>query len=173
MQLGTRFPFSPWFPVTTTINESLPAQTLGSFYGNVFVADFIGADGELRIFELPTSEDNISAYAGFNSGKLSGVAVVNLELWRASYGTERPNMTATLENLDATRAVPVEKLTGPDGGTMAEDMTRAGTQWAAESRGLPVAVADDACVVEVEAGAVQVAIQASETLLISLIPVDC
>ncbi|GME33489.1 Glycoside hydrolase superfamily [Neofusicoccum parvum] len=172
MQLGTRFPFSPWFPVETTINNmSLPAQTLGSFYGNVFVADFIGSDGSLQIAELPTDDDRVSAYAGYNSEKLTKVALVNLELWRESYGTPRPNVTVTLENLEGwVRAAQVQKLTGPEGGSQAENITWAGTQWTAESKGLPVVVADDTAMVEVESGSFEVTIQASEALLVSFIP---
>lgn len=60
MQLGTKFAFSPWQPIETTLNEQRrPAQTLGSFYGNLFVAELIGKQRDLQVAEfgsrLPSS----------------------------------------------------------------------------------------------------------------------
>ncbi|EKG14417.1 Glycoside hydrolase superfamily [Macrophomina phaseolina MS6] len=171
MQLGSRFPFSPWLGSTTVINnQTLPPQTLGSFYGNVFVADFIGSDGNFRVAELSVDDDNISAYAGYHSDKLTKIALVNLELWRESYGTERPVSSVTLRGLEGVKAVRVQKLTGPDGGSQAKDITWAGTQWTAESTGLPVAVRDDSVLVIVESGSVEICIQASEAVLVSFVP---
>ncbi|KAL1641950.1 hypothetical protein SLS58_005786 [Diplodia intermedia] len=187
MQLGSRFPFSPWLGAATTINNAtLAPQTLGSFYGNVFVADFIGAAaGALQVAELDTAGDaNVSAYAAYNSGSLASVAVVNLELWRESYGTARPCKTVELSLADhhqyqnvssAVKEVRVRRLTGPDGGAQAPDITWAGTQWTRESNGLPVVVDEESFAVEVdgETGSVRVRCQASEALLISIITPGC
>lgn len=171
MQLGSRFPFSPWLGATTLINnQTLPPQTLGSFYGNVFVADFIGTDGRLRVAELPVDDEHVSAYAGYSGDGLAKVALVNLELWRQSYGTERPSANVTLEGLDGVKAVRVQKLTGPDGGSQAKDITWAGTQWTAESNGLPVTVEDDSDMRDVDSGTVEISVQASEAVLVSFIP---
>lgn len=175
MQLGSRFPFSPWLGSTTTINNAtLPPQTLGSFYGNVFVADFIGDAGHLQIAELQVDDDeNISAYAAYNDAELTKIAIVNLELWRESYNAPRPNKTLQLTGLDGVKSVKVQRLTGPDAGAQAPDITWAGTQWTAESKGLAVVVDDDdSYEVEVdgEKGSVQVTCQASEALLLSISP---
>ncbi|KAK0638316.1 Beta-glucuronidase [Lasiodiplodia hormozganensis] len=174
MQLGSRFPFSPWLGSTTTINNAtMPPQTLGSFYGNVFVADFIGNAGELQIAELQVDDEDVSAYAAYNSAELTKIAIVNLELWRESYDAPRPNKTLQLTGLDGVKSVKVQRLTGPDAGAQAPDITWAGTQWTAESKGLAVVVdEDDSYEVEVdgEKGSVQVTCQASEALLLSISP---
>ncbi|KKY14435.1 putative glycoside hydrolase family 79 protein [Diplodia seriata] len=178
MQLGSRFPFSPWLGAATVINNaSLAPQTLGSFYGCVFVADFIGAAGALRVAELEVDDADVSAYAAYNSGRLTRVAVVNLELWRESdgdgTGARRPSKTVEL-SLGAdhhVKKVRVRALTGPDAGAQARDIAWAGTQWTRESNGLPVVVGEESYAVDVDeaTGSVRVSCQASEALLVSII----
>ncbi|KAK8204023.1 hypothetical protein IWZ01DRAFT_560892 [Phyllosticta capitalensis] len=169
MQLGTRFAFSPWQPIEATIGGRLrPAQTLGSFYGNVFVAELIGREKDLQVAEFGSGDQDVVGYGAYNSGVLSKVALVDLQLWRRSFMTPRPNVTVTLTGLDAQR-VRVEKLTGPDGGAQAEEIRWAGKQWTAQSEGLPVVVGGGSESVEVRGGSVDVLIQASEALLLSLL----
>lgn len=169
MQLGTRFAFSPWQPIEATIGGRLrPAQTLGSFYGNVFVAELIGREKDLQVAEFGSGDQDVVGYGAYNSGVLSKVALVDLQLWRRSFMTPRPNVTVTLTGLDAQR-VRVEKLTGPDGGAQAEEISWAGKQWTAQSEGLPVVVGGGSESVEVRGGSVDVLIQASEALLLSLL----
>ncbi|KAL0260196.1 hypothetical protein SLS55_003880 [Diplodia seriata] len=188
MQLGSRFPFSPWLGAATVINNAtLAPQTLGSYYGCVYVADFIGAAGALRVVELDTGDDDVSAYAAYNEGRLTRVAVVNLELWRGSdgdgtgTGARRPSKTVELSlgvdhqhqngSSGVKRKVRVRRLTGPGAGAQARDITWAGTQWTRESNGLPVVVGEESYAVDVDeaTGSVRVSCQASEALLVSII----
>ncbi|KAK8242963.1 hypothetical protein IWZ00DRAFT_512334 [Phyllosticta capitalensis] len=181
MQLGIAFPFAGFQPATVNSSTSPyssptndtdhPGRVLGGFYGDIFVADFIGRDGELRVAELETTNNNITAYAGYSSDALRKVALVNLQLWN---GTEaqgsRPTETISLDGLgEDTTKVKVQRLTGPSGMALATEISWAGQQWLTEGNGLPTTTKNDTLTLAVEGGAVDVEIKASEALLVTLL----
>ncbi|KAK7539301.1 uncharacterized protein J3D65DRAFT_618158 [Phyllosticta citribraziliensis] len=181
MQLGIDYPFAGFQPATVnassspyaspTNNTDHPARVLGGFYGDVFVADFIGRDGELRVAELATANENITAYAGYSGDALRKIALVDLSLWNGTAAQgERPSQTVTLQGLgDATERVMVQRLTGPGGMALATEISWAGQQWLTEGNGRPSTTRNDTLTIDVGGGVVDVEIMASEALLVTLL----
>ncbi|KAK7531189.1 hypothetical protein IWX49DRAFT_353871 [Phyllosticta citricarpa] len=180
MQLGIDYPFSGFQPATVnassspyaspTNNTDHPARVLGGFYGDIFVADFIGRDGELRVAQLVTTSEDVTAYAGYSGDALRKVALVDLLLWNGTtVQGQRPSQTVSLEGLgDGVKSVRVQRLTGPSGNALATEISWAGQQWLTEGNGLPSTTRNDTLTLSVEGGAVDVEIKASEALLVTL-----
>ena len=169
MQLGRSFPFAAWQPID---NNGRKAQVLGQFYGHVFIADFIGKEGGLRVSQIDTDHKNIVAYAGYHGGKLSKVAIANLNLWAPNQtpNQTRPQRNVTLSGLpDSAKKVRVKRLTGPDA-TTHQDITWAGNRWTFESNGKPEKVNDNGDVVRDVGnnGSVTLNLASSQAILVHL-----
>jgi hypothetical protein len=133
------------------------------------VADFIGANvsNSLRVSELSTGHANISAYAGYHAGKLAKVALTNQLLWLSSSGKPRPSDSIQLKLPGVTaKEVIVRKLTGPSGDSLT-NITFAGLDWPYSNQGMEVLVQNNTATVSIEDGVFNIAIQATEALLIS------
>ncbi|KAJ9157257.1 Glycoside hydrolase family 79 protein [Pleurostoma richardsiae] len=171
MQMGKDFAFSAWRPVNST-NGTTP-QVLGGWYGHVFVADFMGpgldVSTTLRVQELKTGNDNVTAYGGYHDGKLTRVALTNQQLWEANSTTARQTETVQLALPSATAtSVTVKRLTGPSGDAQS-NITWAGLDWPYSTEGTVVeAKRDDTQVLQVQNGTVNVIIEATEALLVYL-----
>lgn len=174
MQLGTNFDIASWQPVDT---PSKPAQVHGNFYGQLFVADFIGTEGNLQIAplkELPSAQHpNIVGYAGYNSNKLSKLAILDLQFWqnRHSSSLTRPSQNFTVTVGDDVKEVRVERLTSPNGATaFQQSITWAGDRWGKERNGVAQKVRNDTTLHQVDGGKVEnVNVKASEAVLLTLL----
>ncbi|KKY20831.1 putative glycoside hydrolase family 79 protein [Phaeomoniella chlamydospora] len=115
MQLGVWFPFTAWTPIEYL---GKPPHILGSFYGNLFIADFINKVGNLRVHQfkeaIPISErEKISAYAGYHHGELSKIVILNLEFWNQtvteiikSKDTDKPSSSSDKTTTTKTKTLP-------------------------------------------------------------------
>ena len=168
MQQGRHFAFAAWQPVEN------PPYTQGGFYGHVFIADFIGnnVSTALRVKELKTGDESITAYAGFHDNELAKIALTNQQLWTKndSLGAQkqRPSKMVHLDLglSNAVRQVALRKLTGPFGDSLS-NITWAGQDWTAESKGKPTPVNQTTQMVPVTNGSISVEIFATEALLIT------
>ncbi|KAK7471205.1 hypothetical protein VKT23_002614 [Stygiomarasmius scandens] len=168
MQLGTNFDFPSWQPIT--VANGRPAAVHGNFYGQVFVADFIGKEGNLSITALSTDgHPNVVPYAGYNSGRLSKVAIIDLQAYDDD--DDRPTRDINLTGLDdGIQRVRVGRLTALGGSTTQEGVTWAGKQWTKASNGTAVGP-DETVVLDVKNGSPVgiVTIRASEALLVEIV----
>ncbi|KAL1646950.1 hypothetical protein SLS58_003087 [Diplodia intermedia] len=177
MQLGTNFRMSAWQPVA---NPGHPVAVHGNYYGLVAGAAFVGAGdedgGNLQVRELDMDDHpNVVGYAGYNGGRLSKVAVLNLNVWNegeaANNGT-RPEKDISLTALgDDVASVRVSRLTAPGGAAANSSITWAGKRWTAENNGTEYADGEAPVTIGVEGGKPKrnVVVRASEAVLVELL----
>ncbi|KAF4536410.1 Glycoside hydrolase protein [Lasiodiplodia theobromae] len=127
MQLGTNFRMSAWQPVKS---EKYPKAVRGNYYGLIAGAEFIGGNGDLQIRPLAAVEGhpNMVGYAGYHGGKLSKIAVLNLQVWNDG-DRDRPVKKVSLDALgDDVNKVRVSRLSASMT-TASAGITWAGKGW--------------------------------------------
>jgi hypothetical protein len=143
----------------------------GGFYGHALVADFIGlGDGELRVRKLKAATQQspmVTAYAGFNAGKLSKIALTNQQYFQ---GTDRPesekvriHLGGVSDNLTVATVRRITSLTGD----AHEDILYAGLDWRAENAGKPALVNDTNIAIPIIDGEMEFELPAMEAWLIN------
>ena len=172
MQQITGGGYDGWQPVeynTTLYGLEQPA-TLPPYYGYLFVADFIGPDPDsnLKIYNVDLNSERASAYAGYEGGNLTKIALVNTEYWLSDWGIPRPTQTFTIAVPEGVTSVAVDKLLGPDGAGSKRNITWAGDSYGFESGGKPVHAADSSETFPVNEGLVRVEVPAVEAWLLKL-----
>ena len=170
MQLGN-FDFSAWLPTGKTSLGN--TEVRGNFYGHVFLADFIGTEGNLSVAPLEAIPNatypNLIGYARYHSNVLSKIALLDLWFWKSSPSTPCPEQKFDIVIGNDVQQVKVERLASPDGSALQPNITWAGYLWSSTNNGLPQMVKDDTTILQVNNGLVQnVGIQASEGLLLTL-----
>lgn len=157
----------------------LPVEYLGTaphvtanFYSQPFIGDFIGSSGATTIVQLNVtpSQDNVAAYAAFESGTPTRVAVVNLNYWNeTSSKTDRSSISIKLAVPESVTSVTVDHLSSPLGaGAYATTITYGGSQWTYESTGKEVTgVRNDTETMGVSDGIATITVNASSAVLVS------
>ncbi|CAH0025007.1 unnamed protein product [Clonostachys rhizophaga] len=91
---GVNYIYAGWQPshVGTTHPSTKPP-----YYGHVAAATTLGNSGErdVQVAELPLGSETDSAYAIYEDGKLSRIAVLNMREYNHTSDLERPNQTYT------------------------------------------------------------------------------
>ncbi|KAF8142806.1 hypothetical protein K438DRAFT_2073502 [Mycena galopus ATCC 62051] len=170
MQQGTNFNFSSWQPIST---KAVPKAVHGNWYGHIFAADFIGSGGDFQIQALSPSaaHPNIVGYAGYNSGRLTKVAVLDLRFWNGVNDAGRPAVDIELANLDGDITdARVSRLSAPGGSSDLTNISWAGQQWNASNNGQEP-MGNDSILIKVANGSLagNVTILASQALLLEMI----
>ena len=173
MQQITGGGYDGWQPVeynTALYGLEQPA-TLPPYYGYLFVADFIGPDpsSDLKISNIDLNSEQASAYAGYEGGNLTKIALVNTEYWLSDWGIPRPTQTFTIAVPEGVSSVVVDKLLGPDGAGSKNNITWAGESYGFESGGKAVAATDSSETYPVVDGEVSVDVPAVEAWLLKLV----
>ncbi|KAL1622699.1 hypothetical protein SLS54_004717 [Diplodia seriata] len=175
MQLGTNFRMSAWQPVA---NPGHPIAVHGNYYGLVAGAAFVGGDGDgdlqIRALDGLDEHPNVVGYAGYHDGKLSKVAVLNLNVWNEgnAANNSRPEKEVSLTALgDDVASVRVSRLTAPGGAAANSSITWAGKRWTAENNGTEYADGEAPVTIGVEGGKPKrnVVVKASEAVLVELL----
>jgi hypothetical protein len=116
IQSGYGFNFSLWQP-----NEfaGSPAAVYANYYAHVFVASLIGRSGAMQAIELdvsPTS-DTHTAYAAYDNGALSRVALVNMDYFdgTTSDASSRSSTNFTVAVPQGVKDYTIHTLTAPEG----------------------------------------------------------
>ena len=167
MQQVTGAAFSAWQPVRLNRTEIDAPHTRGPYYGMVLAADFIGTAPDFRVKNIQLKAENLSAYAGYTSGFLAKIAIINLDVWNPKAGAKRPVQEVILDLPQHVTNIEVQKLTGP-GVDSFQNMTYAGIEWTYENRGAGVMVVNSTEILKVNKGTVNVNIQASEAIVVTL-----
>ena len=168
MQQGTGFGYAAWQPVPRNGTEQYAPHVRAPYYGIAFVADFIGTTTNVRIKNIDLQNQELSAYAGYQSGVLAKAAVINLVEWNATETTTRPVQTLTLDVPKTVASVKVQRLTGP-GASSYDNVTWGGVEWTYANMGKGVQVVNDTQTVNVTNGVVGLSVNASEAILITMI----
>lgn len=166
LQSGLTFPFALWNPKFTVGNITTPASVRPAFYGQMFAAEFRGDAEDVRIFNRDLNTPFLSAYAAYDGGNLTRVAVVNLRLWNEDDPKARPHKTVALKIGKAATSVMVKKLTSIKGGSAsAGNITWGGFQWRAANGGVGKQVLNDIETLPVKDGLVELNLKASEAAM--------
>lgn len=157
-----------WLPVAY---RGRAPHVTANFYSQPFVGDFMGNSGALTVAALNAtpSQDQVAAYAAFESGTPKRVAVVNMEYWNeTSSETERSRVDIRLSVPGEVTSVTVKYLSSPLGaGADATTITYGGSQWTYESVGMEVPnVRNDTASLSVSDGIVTVSVNASSAALV-------
>lgn len=165
MQQGDHMSFAEWTPTALQ----------ASWYGHVFVADFIGNNTKdnLQVKELSdlpkkTGNPHLVGYAGYEHGKLAKVALANLQFWKGSADGKRPNATVQLDlaGVQDGTEVTVRRLTGPNS-TASQNITWAGLDWPHSKQGQETMVRNDTLRKKVHNSTIEVALGATEAFLLT------
>ena len=168
MQQVTGAAFSAWQPVHLTETEIGSPHTRGPYYGIILIADFIGKAPDFRVKNIDLNSNNLSAYAGYNSGSLTKLAIINLDIWNPKAGELRPTQKVTLDLPEHVSTIEVQKLTGPAVDSF-DNMTWAGLEFTYENRGVGVKVLNNTETLKVYNKTVEVGIQASEAIVVTFV----
>jgi len=89
MHQGTNYRYQSWQPVDTNRTS---IGTKAPYYGNIAVAAFLGDLTEVscrpQVVNLPLGGESQAAYATFVKGKLTKIALVNLQDYNATAGNQ-------------------------------------------------------------------------------------
>lgn len=157
----------------------LPVEYLGvephvaaNYYALPFIGDFIGSSRTTTVEELDITpaQENVAAYAAFESGSPKRVAVVNMNYWNeATSGTDRSSVSIELSAPSDATTAQVNHLDSPAGaGADATTITYGGSQWTYESSGTEVTgVRNDTETLTVSDGIITLTVNASSAVLVS------
>lgn len=123
---GTNYRYAAWLPIALDGNDP---RVNPPYYGHVFVAKFLGPNSTV-INNVDLDSDSYSAYAAYESDRLSRLAILNFDMWDPEDDTDddRPKTTFDLGTLEGYSSATVELLTAP-GATSDEDITIAGMSY--------------------------------------------
>ena len=164
MQLSKVFGYVAWHPVAY---DGLEPEVRAPYYGHLFVGDFMNESRDFRMCELPTSDDLLSAYAGYDQNQLARVAIINYEVWNPA-GEERPRREITFKVPEEISSARVFTLTSPGGASSLEEFYWAGQTWTYANNGIGHFVQQEYIEATVENGQVLVSVDASEAVLVKL-----
>lgn len=165
MQNRAISPYTPW------IGYGSNAAVQGPFYASPYVATFVGNSSAATTVNIISNTTLYPAYAAYDGGRLSRLALLNLDYWSSNASTTaRPTHTFTLSVPSAVKTGHVSQLSSPDGATgQAPSMAFAGTQWSLASNGRPVPnQRSDSFDVQASAGVLRVPVPASEAVIVNV-----
>ena len=103
---GTPYRYSAWQPIPYL---GLPAAARPMYYGNLFMAQLL--QGGHKQVTILTNTTHFTTYGVYTNGKLSDVAVVNLQMWNQTEVGTRSYVNVTLPQ--AGNEAEVRRLTAP------------------------------------------------------------
>jgi hypothetical protein len=143
---GTSYRYAAWLPVT--VNGTGP-YVKPPYYGHAFVAKFLGSSETATVNNIDLGSEYYSAYALYEEGSLSRLALLNLHAWDSPNSTDaastagddgRPKTTFNLGTISGVSVASVELMTAP-GATSNNSITLAGVSYDYDKgQGRPVKV---------------------------------
>lgn len=165
-------PWNLWIPDES---EMVKPQVLPNYYSQPFLADWIGNCGNTSVTEIKVDggkdDGGLSAYAAFEKGELTRVAIVNFDYWSNSTSnmttTERPVQTVRLALPDGVCNAVVQRLTAPGGAYANSSLTWNDLQWTYPT-GREEKVGNTSLSLSVSNGGIDVPVAASEAVMVNL-----
>lgn len=111
---------------------------------------------------------NISAYASYESGRLAKYVVINMDEWNTTTSYTRPVQTVSLSVPSDVTGAKVEYLTAA-GANVDTGVTWRGMSYGFEDLGMGVTVQNDTRVVQAVNGVVNVEVQSTEAVVVTLL----
>ncbi|KAL9477659.1 hypothetical protein ACSS6W_007500 [Trichoderma asperelloides] len=108
---GTTFGYTGWVPVPT---GNMKPYVRPPLYGQIVVADIIGHNPEVQILpiNLGSAMWKFSAYAVYESSKLSKYVLINLDEWNSTTRYPRPSQKVSLRIPSGVRGATAQRLLG-------------------------------------------------------------
>lgn len=129
-----------WIPSTS---GSSTAKTHSGYYALIAASEFIGGTGgNTKVQQITPGGGNdgstFSAYVAYNGNTPHRVALLNLNYWDESQGSQRPQPTVKVTGISSSvSTVTVEYLTNSGGAAQNADQTTfGGSQWPYSSLGV-------------------------------------
>lgn len=162
---GTTFGYAGWVPVPY---GGLAPQVKAPFYGNLLVADVIGKSPTVQVVPVDTGMWNMSAYATYEAGNLAKYIVINFDTWNSTTPYPRPVQEISLKVPSNVAGAKVEILTAA-GASADSGITWAGMSYNYSTNGLGLQVKSDTKLVAAANGVVNVTVQSTEAIVVTLI----
>jgi hypothetical protein len=173
---GTSYRYAAWLPIV--VNGTGPLVK-PPYYGHIFVAKFLGSSSTTQINNVDLGSDYYSAYAAYEDGNLSRLAILNLQTWDPPNNTEinsiisaeadRPKTTFNMGALQGYKSATVELMTAP-GATYDTNITVAGMSYdynLAKGRGVRVGKGDMTTLQPGKAGLFSIDVGASQAVIMT------
>jgi hypothetical protein len=142
--------------------------TLPPYYGNIATAAFLGKDTDLQVVDFPQSE-TLSVYGAYAGGKLTRMAVLNMNEFNSTEGGPRPStdVSFTISGATNSSSVTVQRLQAP-GSDATSGVTFSGYSWDYNlGQGMPVNVNNASPeVLNITSGAFTITIPDSEIAIL-------
>lgn len=162
-QLAHGSQFSPWQPITNEMHDTQGGVT-GPFYGLLMIADLLkSATQGLKVAQVSTGNDRITAYSAYDGQKLSSVMLFNTEVWTLATNKPRPVQSISLKIPDGIKHVTLKRL-GGDNSKELVSMSWAGQSWEFPS-GRPVTGGEGIQELTPKSGMVTLIIPATEGVM--------
>lgn len=164
---GTGYRYASWQPIT--INGTAPL-TKPPYYGNIFVARFVGNSGKTQIVNYPLEGSVNVAYGAYDDGKLARLVFLNFNIFNLSLadGAARPNNTFTFPAPEWANSAEVTLLTAPEA-TSNSSITFGGYSYDYNlAEGRPVKVAAGDTTIKPVNGMFSVDVGASQAVMVTL-----
>lgn len=105
---GTGYRYASWLPV---YHDGIGPLVKPPYYGNIFVAKFLGTSGT-RVENVNLSSEYNSAYAAFRNDRLHKLALIDFHEWDPSSNPARP-ITDFVIPAHSFKSATIEYLTAP------------------------------------------------------------
>ena len=164
---GTSYRYGAWQPTTANgTNKGVRPP----YYGLAFAAKFLGSSGTTQISNIDLETPYLSAYAAYESGILSRLAVANLHEYNSTGPhAQRPTESITFDAPLHCRYLRVEALMAPASGSNSS-ITLAGISYNhPNDMGHGVAVSRAFSIVRPRHGQFKVPVRASEAYILTFI----
>ncbi|SMR55723.1 unnamed protein product [Zymoseptoria tritici ST99CH_1E4] len=158
--------FNLWTPTASKWGSQARVQP--NYYSQPFVADFISRTPP-RVVEIPMPGQHVlSAYAGYQNGKLAKIAFVNMNLWDGK--GKRPGGFFVMNGLPkGVKSAKIHYLTSKNGYMARDSLTYKGMKWTGGSGGSSFKVVNDSKTVKVVGGKLKVPVWRTQAALVELV----
>ena len=132
--------------------------------------DFVGGSTSLQVSHIDLADAHLSAYAGYEHGKLAKVAIINMNAWNATQTGTRPVEEFGVPVPTGVKGVTVQFLTAPGADSWAPDrgISWAGRQWRWDTNlGEGFQAVKNTITVNVIDGIATVSVKDSEAIVVS------
>lgn len=105
---GTGYRYASWLPI---YYKGVGPTVKPPYYGNIFVAKFLGSSGT-RVINIDLSSEYNSAYAAYEHGRLSKLAIIDFHEYNPGDSATRPSSTFEIAS-NSFKSATLEFLTAP------------------------------------------------------------
>lgn len=159
---GTGYCYASWLPI---YYKGIGPTVKPPYYGNVFVAKFLGPS-RARVSNIDLFSQYNSAYAAYENGRLAKLAIIDFHEYNPSNSSTRPNSSFEVAS-NSFKSATLEFFTAP-GATFNTSITVAGMSYDYDlAKGRGVKVANTTQVVTPVNGVFEIPLSYSEAVLVT------